>query len=470
MSSARSVKHQRGYSTVGGGSCSDEDTPESDPDSCVYGEDSADRTQLLESSSVHVVQSGSASAVPNTRCLGQRRYELSLLATTAGAIGYAQRAVLAVSIVRLQSVFGWDKVLQGQILSSFFLGYMVCQLPGGLLAAKFGARRVLGLAILMSSVCSLLSVWAARRSPSALFGVRLAQGCFQAPIFPACSTLWSHWAPPAERSTLSSNTQVGGYVGSMLAGVAAGWQCDNPAVPLVGGWEAVFVLHGFLGVCWSLLWFVIWDAQNSPREDIRRCTDSERDYIEAELLAETQRTQTLAASVGADGTLQEQETVAFSPNNARESGVSWKLARNMARSPAVWAICIAHTSTDWVFYVMGDGTPAFLRDVVGLSLTQAGFFNALPQLLLIVFSLCSARVADHLIGPNGRCFQRTGLVRKAFTAAALLPAAAGLLLLGVGPPLSEGKILVILTLLSGVGGIETGGGYSINHLDIAPVK
>lgn len=36
--------------------------------------------------------------------------------------------------------------------------------------------------------------------------------------------------------------QVGGYVGSMLAGAAAGWQCDNPAAFLVGGWEAVATL------------------------------------------------------------------------------------------------------------------------------------------------------------------------------------------------------------------------------------
>ena len=95
----------------------------------------------------------------------------------------------------------------------------------------------------------------------------------------------------------------------------------------------------------------------------------------------------------------------------------------------MWAICIAHTTTDWVFYVLGDGTPAFLRDVVGLTLTQAGFFNALPQVLLIGFSLCSARVADQMVGPSGRCYQRTGVVRKSFTAVALLPTAAGVLLL-----------------------------------------
>jgi len=33
-------------------------------------------------------------------------------------------------------------------------------------------------------------------------------------------------------------------VGQMLAGIAAGWQCDNPDAFLVGGWQAVFVIHG----------------------------------------------------------------------------------------------------------------------------------------------------------------------------------------------------------------------------------
>ncbi len=345
---------------------------------------------------------------------------------------------------------------------------------GGLLAAKFGARRILGLAVLLSSFCSLLSVWASRTSPGALFGVRVAQGCFQAPIFTACSTLWSRWAPPAERSTLSSNTQVGGYVGSMLAGIAAGWQCDNPTAFLVGGWEAVFMLHGLLGVCWSVAWFVVWDVRDSPREDTARCSTAERDFIEAELLAETGRAQARAAPLGgkACDTLREEQPAVSSMDSGglRQAGLSWTLAGNMVRSPAVWAVCIAHTSTDWVFYVLGDGTPAFLRDVVGLTLTEAGFFNAVPQVLLIAFSLCSARVADRLVGPTGCCFQRTARVRKGFTAAALLPTAAGLLLLGAGPPLSESTVLVILALLSGIGGIETGGGYSVNHLDIAPVS
>ena len=41
-----------------------------------------------------------------------------------GMILYAQRAGMAVGIVRMQSVFGWDKAQQGMLLSAFFLGAM----------------------------------------------------------------------------------------------------------------------------------------------------------------------------------------------------------------------------------------------------------------------------------------------------------------------------------------------------------
>lgn len=98
------------------------------------------------------------------------------------------------------------------------------------------------------------------------------------------------------------------------------------------------------------------------------------------------------------------------------------------------------------------------------------------------------------------CSGRTALLRKSFTAVvrlelttpatvnsigqepwnnktdavllvmqALLPSAAVLMLLGLfGAALSENQVLGTLALLQGIGGIETGGGYSVNHLDIAP--
>ena len=42
----------------------------------------------------------------------------------------------------LQWYYGWDTRTQGWILSAFFIGYYVVQIPAGLLIQRFGAKRV----------------------------------------------------------------------------------------------------------------------------------------------------------------------------------------------------------------------------------------------------------------------------------------------------------------------------------------
>lgn len=53
--------------------------------------------------------------------------------------------------------FEWSESLQGIILSSFFWGYVITHIPGGLLAEKFGGKYVLSLGILSTAIFTLLT-------------------------------------------------------------------------------------------------------------------------------------------------------------------------------------------------------------------------------------------------------------------------------------------------------------------------
>lgn len=59
--------------------------------------------------------------------------------------------------------FDWDEETQGVVLSSFFWGYVLTQVPGGLLAERWGGKYTLGCAVLVPALCSLLTPLAARR-------------------------------------------------------------------------------------------------------------------------------------------------------------------------------------------------------------------------------------------------------------------------------------------------------------------
>ena len=61
----------------------------------------------------------------------------------------------------------------GWVLSAFFYGYLITQIPGGYLASRFGGRYVFGLGILLTSVLTLLTPLAAEIHIGAL----LAREC-----------------------------------------------------------------------------------------------------------------------------------------------------------------------------------------------------------------------------------------------------------------------------------------------------
>ena len=72
--------------------------------------------------------------------------------------------------------FNWDKSLQGHILGSFFYGYVISQIPGGMLAEKYGGKWVFFFFLLLSTIATVLTPVAATISPYVLIAVRIICG------------------------------------------------------------------------------------------------------------------------------------------------------------------------------------------------------------------------------------------------------------------------------------------------------
>ena len=72
--------------------------------------------------------------------------------------------------------FDWDEKIQSQILGAFFYGYVITQIPGGLLAARFGGKWLFGIGVLCTSVFTLLTPLAAEAGEGWLFATRFLEG------------------------------------------------------------------------------------------------------------------------------------------------------------------------------------------------------------------------------------------------------------------------------------------------------
>ena len=200
---------------------------------------------------------------------------------------YSMRAQLSVAIVEMArhkkvftngtniTVSEWSPVLQGYILSSFFYGYIITQLPAAFLTTKYGGRWFFGAGIGLCSLLSLLIPAATHLGSNYLIALRVLQGLTQGFIFPAMHCLWSKWSPPYERSSLATFAFSGSYIGSLAALSLGGLIAEHI------NWQAIFYLFGTLGLLWSILWFIF--IFESPAEHAK-ITLEERLFIESSLL------------------------------------------------------------------------------------------------------------------------------------------------------------------------------------------
>ena len=123
---------------------------------------------------------------------------------------------------------------------------------GGYLAARIGAKLVIGSAVGLSALITLMSPPAARVDAWVFFALRVVLGFAQGSIFPAMHSMWSVWSPPMERSILTGISYAGAQIGNVLVMPLSGFLCKYG---FAGGWPSIFYLLGVAGLGWCALWW-----------------------------------------------------------------------------------------------------------------------------------------------------------------------------------------------------------------------
>ncbi|XP_014678873.1 PREDICTED: sialin-like [Priapulus caudatus] len=192
-----------------------------------------------------------------------KRYLLAVMAFLGFCNAYTLRVNLSIAIVAMTTNrtqvegngtsnyapdFPWDSHLRGYILGAFFYGYIITQIPGGWLASKVGGKILFGVGVAGAGMLSLLIPICTEASVYLLIACRVLQGLFEGMAYPSIHALWSNWAPPLERSRLSTIAFSGSYLGAVIAMPLSGILAEKLS------WQSVFYVFGVLAV----LWFVAW--------------------------------------------------------------------------------------------------------------------------------------------------------------------------------------------------------------------
>ena len=337
------------------------------------------------------------------------------------------RIAISIAIIPMAAEHGWTTTLQGAVMSAFFLGYLILQIPAGYLSDRFGGKWVLGLGVIFWSLFTLLTPVAAMLGISALLVCRFLMGVAESVTWPSIYALYSQWIHPDRRASAVGLMNSGIAGGSVIALICTPWLIS------VWSWQGAFYLYGLLGVVWFIFW--VYSAQSRPSP-----------------LPEWQSTVALAPQL----------TPAAPPLVAADEQIYPRLTiRRMLHSRAVWAIAIAHISINWSLYLILSWFPTFVNREMGVDLQTAGLLALAPTVISLVMAPAAGRLFDRLVakGYNRRTIRRV-MQSVAF---------AGITLAMLTVTLTDSLMVsvAVITLSNALGAFSIGG-FATNHLDVAP--
>lgn len=196
------------------------------------------------------------------------RWWIIALLMLGSIINYLTRSSLAVAAPTLftelhinTQQYSWIVgVFQGAIMLQPAAGYVL-----DVVGLKIGFAMFAIAWSVVSMAHGLATGWRSLAFLRGLLG--LAEGCAN----PAGMKATAEWFPAKERGLAGGLFNVGASVGSMLAPPLVAWAI------LSYSWRAAFVITGVIGLAWTALWLLFYEAPDKHSS----LSTEERDYIVA---------------------------------------------------------------------------------------------------------------------------------------------------------------------------------------------
>lgn len=279
---------------------------------------------------------------------GRRRsspYVTLAFLCAAAAIAYAQRQAVAVTKESIQAELHFTKNQLGWIMSAFFAGYSLFQVPLGWLGDSYGATRVLTGCMIVSALATALLPTSA--GVGAMIAVWTVCGIAQAGLLPIAARLVVASIPATRRAIAS------GLLGSsMSVGAAVMAAVGGELLGLGMRWQFIVLLSATPGLLWAIVFPALLGRQIGQQPAVDRPI--------------------------ADDDI-------------------WKLLRK----PALWLLCLQQflRAAGYVFFVSWFST--YLQESGAVGIEEAGWLNGLPLLAVVVGSPLGGVLSDLILSRTG---------------------------------------------------------------------
>ncbi len=276
---------------------------------------------------------------------------------------YLTRKSFSVAKIELAkpSSLGLSKADMSWMDGANSLAYALGQFTWGVMGDKFGTRLVILVGMSVSVIAAILC--GVSSSVLALGALLTVQGFVQA----------SGWAPLAknmgeffsrrERGRVMgwwcTNYAFGGFVASVLAGLAVKW---------FGSWRAAFWVPA---LCLLLIWVLFFLFQRNRPEDVG-LPSIEEYHGEREAVLDPEETST------------------------RQPEGSWKIIGEVLRNRMVWLLAVVYFLVKPTRYLILYWSPVYVNERLGTGTTESGILGSLFDLAGPLGTLAGGYLSDRL--------------------------------------------------------------------------
>ncbi|MEO8764684.1 MAG: MFS transporter [Ginsengibacter sp.] len=294
------------------------------------------------------------------------RYTILAAVFANVVINYMDRSNISVAGIMISKELHLDSIEMGYVFSAFGWTYATLQIPGSILADRYGVRRLYTFTLIFWSLATIglgfvTGFWG-------LILLRVLIGALEAPSYPMNNKIVTSWFPESERASA-----IGTYTSGQFIGLAF----LTPALALIqqsAGWKGLFYITGFIGVLWGSAWYFLY---RSPALH-KKANEEELDYIEK-----------------GGGLLSRRKDGSEDIEKFKLKNLWIVLSQKKLWGIYIGQFCVVATATFFLTWF-----PKYLVEFRKMDFIKSGIFASIPFLCAFLGVLSSGFLSDHLVKRN----------------------------------------------------------------------
>ncbi|MDY0242101.1 MAG: MFS transporter [Rhodospirillaceae bacterium] len=312
------------------------------------------------------------------------RWVVMVLIFLVYTLAASDRANIGIVLPFVKKEMNLTNTEAGLIVSLFFVGYSIAQIPSGFLVKRIGVRIIFPICMVLTSFFT--GLLGTSSSVLAFKLNRMALGFAEAPLPVAMLSTINRWFPPNEKGTAAGFFLAAAKFGPVL-------------MPPIGAviiasfsWHYIFFFCALPGVFLALLWFIF--VSNDPSRS-PYTSAAERAHISEIAVGNAEQASVDATSDQTNG-IDKFKTL---DNYLRARPVD-PLSSNKAvfKSLNIWGIAIGYLMMTGIINVILAWLPMYLTNEKHLSLLSVGFIASAPFIGGVIGNPLGGLFSDRVMG------------------------------------------------------------------------